>query len=459
MGVIVFLHDAILWLIFLEFVETSNEKYQYTKEIVLYSSKKARSYYSHWLDKSNFTSSISNFGSSIQQISLELFALPHHSLDIMIPDDIPSHISRENGEHLKSQQPFGNIVAKILGDGNKHMRSVRNISNDFDRIFENDFLKSYKSTTENTRTNGFLRHDKTAIELVKKHDIDLVITDKSFIATCQRPGERTRWKLPLSVLSIGPSNKLTSIIEDLLPEPQNPRECITEGINHAAWQHFASKVNTKNIQDKHVDFKYILVVLQSSIRPKDKSIRVLVRCENKRYSAEGYPLRIFTHLEYFKERGDEIRSSSEVISWLVETTLQPNVLVKEISIDASSGLVLEEEVKNHAHILSEPTLDARKHFDCASAVFRGVSLLPEGEFLARFPGVDSSGILLPLSVSLHKANDEKKGNVTSLNIEREFSRAEEVHLNGQSLLDCFHMWNWNNVVSNVPFTFQVDETN
>jgi len=334
----------------------------------------------------------------------------------------------------------------------------------------------------------FLSDDLKAKDLAYEYGVDVIMTARAMEYLLQRPGySTTQWNVPISYVDMSSasitnfrrkqSNRIV-IIEDPIPQSLTPRQCLNFGVSDAIVKQITQSKPSSDDLEKAEDNLSSQVVFSllnfPAIGKTTKPIKILVRSYNHILDEQGKPIRIYSHLEYFVDRGLEEQTSHERSVLMMEKMLQPDGRVFLCRIDVQNmKVVLTEEVTSAQLIVGHNKKeswfsrtflpldkDERVHFQSFTFLLHGImkNSCP-GKYLLCIPSRDAS-VSLPLTTAtVHKSISPAEANTSDINnfidIGKELDKATEVSLGRKSLFNCFRLWTWTHEKNKcIPYTFK-----
>ncbi len=308
-----------------------------------------------------------------------------------------------------------------------------------------------------------ISEDEKAKDLAFEHSVDIVTT-ANVIEVLVRT---KKWNIPL--LCTEKHEKGVVFIEDSLPTPSDPRECLSVGFTEALY----GQVQRSNNYSGKCEGRYIYTLLTFTRRAA--KVRVLVRSVDYLVDSEIRPIVLLGQVEYFSECGYEDAPAEDRAWWFMLKVLRPHCRLALCRVDARTAGVLEVEEKGvadaiiaHNPVADETGLNSLGRFECTSNVQFESRIQSMTDFffatmtferddhwsMICHPPRASSDTVLCGTASVHKEiNCKKKGPKSTastdrvINFENDWEVGKAVFLND---ID-FRGWAWNH--ERFPYTF------
>jgi hypothetical protein len=221
------------------------------------------------------------------------------------------------------------LLRKRIGDGSVCTVSVNTLK----RTLAGSKLN--KTTVQNhLESPALLCEDESAKLLVIEHGIDVVMTVNA-LESILRSKE---WNLP--VLPIDN----TVFVEDPVPTPTGPRECLSYGLTKGLMQQIMLAHSKTGTTDTLCgEFYYTTFTLKN----RGNSTKVLVRSFVSLEDDSGNPILLDCNPNYFSDLGEEEPSGNDRAYWLIQKLLLPDSTLLSCSIDVETcllGLISEKRI-------------------------------------------------------------------------------------------------------------------
>ena len=319
--------------------------------------------------------------------------------------------------------------------------------------------------------------DTTGIRLAAEHGAEIFLGSEALEALLLRPGhESTRWTIPLLCTDV--ESRPLVVLEDPLPVRSTTREWLAKGFTAGLVETAIASARSVEEQGKKfhetrpsdVPLQYVYTLLTFPIAytegRRQRPLVALIRTTNTIRDENGLPLRLRLSLEYFPERGRELSTPHESVTWIMERMLQPECRVVLARVNPYKAEISGFEERGVAHATA--TSDPLPHFKGAAIVLNALGRIGQdvgraGRRIGRWnilclPGRDVSSSSGPQAlISVHGEEQTQEGG-GSANVEREsidikceLAAANEVMTSRLSLMACFRLWECDG--DRLPFTF------